>query len=211
MDFTLKNWLEQVGSKIGRDKLPEVNDLFGELRLELESIDREVTGLKLTVKKVNKESMDRRILLEKAEEDKGVMAGKLTDLQSKLDDSGNDKELETLRGFRKTVLTGRRSSFVSGFNEIKGHASFDKVKSEFVLPEPDGKGEYDFTKASEEDMDKNVSALDRLNRIAYFDLPGKKKVAGSTKITGDDLSFQTKVDAAKTPEDLRKLAEDLNS
>ena len=204
MDIT--NALEQVRSKLGDEKLPEVESLLNEISTTYGKLDREVSELQGALKSANHESMTRRIELNKVNQH-------VTELELKNDelvkDSSSDElqnEVDSLRDFKNGIITSRRDDFVKQFADIAGHPNFEKAKDEFVLPVTNSDGGYDFKDMSADDMDKNVEALDHLKRIDYFTTiaPDKTKVHGNNT-DGKPESWEAMVKKATSLRDLEEI------
>ena len=203
MDIT--NAIEQVRSKLGEEKSPEVENELTEISTSFGKMDREVSELQGALKSANHESMTRRIELNKVNQ-------RVTELETKNEeltkDSTSDelqKEVDALRDFKSGIIQSGRDDFVKGFAKITSHSNFEKAIEEFVLPEKNAEGDYDFKKVSADDMDKNVEALERLNRIDYFALaPDKKNVHGNNS-DGMPESWESMVRKTSSLKELEAL------
>lgn len=203
MDIT--NALEQVSSKLGDEKLPEVETVLTEIKTEFGRLGKEVSELQGALKSANHESMTRRIELNKVNQ---ALSEKDMKIEELLNDSGSKelkKEIEGLREFKDGVIAKNRQGFVDGFSKVVEHPNFEKAKDEFVLPTPNDKGEYNFKDVSDEDMDLNVTAFNRLNRIEFFvNQPDQKKVHGINH-DGKPEDWESTVRKAKSLKELREL------
>jgi len=215
MEFNITTSMSQV-----RDAVTDT-ELLKAVGPILADIERNYINLQDAKKTVDTESKNRKIeirdvLKPRIEELEGVESTLKTQVETLKNDNSSEslkKENATLLSFKNQVLTAKRDSFVNRFKQIAVHDKFGKVLPELKLPdhtvEKDKKFDYtalDFSKMSEEDMDANVTALERLDRLEYFgevkktvDTDGKT----STKVTSD--AFKEKVKKAKTIEEIRAL------
>lgn len=215
MEFNITTSMSQV-----RDAVTDT-DILKAVSPILADVERNFINLQDAKKTVDSESKGRKLeirddLKPKIEkfEDEAIK------LQKQIDDLKDDNNSETLKtenkellGFKTKVLTDRRISFVDGFVKIAGDEKFIKVKGEFILPKQDGdEKDIDYTKIdfkdiSEEDMDKNVTALDRLTRIEYFGTPEKTlDTAGGTHTKTQTADAMAKeIEKAKTHEDIIQI------
>ena len=203
MDIT--NALEQVRSKLGDEKLPEVETLLTEIKTEFGRLGKEVSELQGALKSANHESMTRRIELNKVNQSLSEKDMKIEELNK---DSGSDelnKELEGLREFKNGIIAKNRQNFVDGFAKVVTHPNFEKAKSEFVLPNPSDEGKYDFKDVSDDDMDLNVTAFNRLNRIDFFATQTDKKKVHGNNHDGKPEDWESTVRKATTLKELKEL------
>lgn len=203
MDIT--NALEQVSSKLGDEKLPEVESVLTEIKTEFGKLGKEVSELQGALKSANHESMTRRIELNKVNQSLSEKDMKIEELQNNSGSEDLKKEVEGLREFKNGVIAKNRQGFVDGFAKVVDHPNFEKCKSEFVLPNPGEDGKYDFKDVSDEDMDLNVTAFNRLNRIDFFATqPDKKKVHGNNH-DGKPEDWESTVRKATSLKELKEI------
>ncbi len=196
----------QVRSQLDDEGLSKVGSVLKEIEAGYnDTVD--------SLKAASSESKQRKIKIRELSSQVEDLEADITGLKKKSDTSELETELNDLKEFKAGVQKQNRGRFEAEFNKIKGHANFEKASGEFTLPDPDDEGNYDFTSMSDEDVDRNMNSLGRLNRLDYFanNSQGKdtKKTHGSRKESqpGDVL---TQIQNAKTFEEVQQLQAEMN-
>jgi len=201
-------------------------DLLKAVGADLSDIERGYINLQEAKSSVDTESKNRKLEIREDLKPKiDTMETEIAKLKKDNETLKNDTSSEALKTentelktFKETVLTDRRTSFVKSFSEIAKSEKFGKVVAEFKLPEhktEDGK-KFDystlkFDDMSEDDMNSNVTSLERLNRIEYFGVADPKVDAHGVRTSKVlPTSLQDQIDGAKTEEDLDKIEEQMN-
>ena len=162
----------------------------------------EATTRKASIRTLKQENEE--LTLDKQELEKKVSA-----------EDPNKEELDRLRTFHTNTINGQRDAFGGFIEKVSEHENFEKASPDFKLPKPDDDGKYDLKDMSQEDLEHNVTEMNRFNRLGIFGEVGngqglKKIVEGSGPEKIIPKSLQDRIDAAKTPQELQEIQDSLD-
>lgn len=182
--------ISQIEAKVGEEVLPKVQADLKKLQKAYSNVEADKAEAEESYKKVVAESMSRKKeirdlkaqIVEKDGEIKELTENKGGDLEKLQADfeklKAEKTELETFKAETEEKLKSefekRKTAFVSDFGKITSHKNFDAAKGKFKLPKPNDKGEYDFSKTEDADMEHNISKLAEYNDLGFFASDGKK-------------------------------------
>jgi len=195
----IKALLAQVRQQLGDEAVAKVGTV-------LKEIETGVEDLVDSLKAANAESKARKTKIRELEDIKSEMEEQL----EKLKKEQNAEELAALREFKQKTLNSQRVSLGKQIEQISKHPNFPKAEKLLKLPEADAKGNRDYTKMSDEDLEFNLAKLQELNELEYFGQGSTKAVHGDKKPLAPQ-SFQERIRAAKTIKELEKIQEEMNN
>ena len=165
-----KELFSQVREELNQEK-PDAAKVKSILKM-LESEENEtVESLRFanTESKKRKEKI-RDELNPKIEE----LADEIVELKKKTNTETLETEIVELKKYKSTVLENNKKNFITNFSKVSKHSNFEKVKDKFSLPEPNDKGEYDFTETVDEVIQKNSETLTFLEDVDFFTIQETK-------------------------------------
>lgn len=181
-------------------------DAFSEALVSLES-EANDTMTKLSV--ATTEAITRKKKLRTMESDMEDVTLDRDKFKEQAEKGIDNTELDALKAFKTKAVAGQVKSFGTTLGTIKEHANFEKAKALFTLPEPDAEGNYDVSKMSEDDLEKNVEKLNELEGLDYFGATtGKVDVDGNKQKT-TPKGFDDSVNEAKSLEELQAIQDGL--
>ena len=199
----IKALLEQVRSQIGDEAVAKVGSA-------LKEIEAGVNDLADTLKAANAESKSRKTKIRELEESKSDLEAQIETLKK----NDNSDELNTLREFKQNYLKSQRENLGREIEKIGKHPNFTKAEKLLKLPQADDKGQRDYAKMSDGDLEFNLAKLQELQALDYFS--GGNDSAGGRQVHGaqEKLSpqtFQERLAAAKSVQDLEKIQEEMSN
>lgn len=160
--MSIKESIDQVRSQLPDEALSKVGAVLENIKAEVQETEDRLSA-------ANTESKNRKIKLREYEtkiEDYDV---RVTELQGKVD-SYDDTPLKAERDKYKEkydkTIANQKQSFISTFEQIQTHPNFETAKPRFVIPEKDGKPDWESMEI--EVLEKNLNALNDLNQLNYF-------------------------------------------
>lgn len=157
----IKEILAKIKAAVGEEITPKIEGL-------LKNIEAEFSSVTDDLKAANAESKERKLKLREMQTQLDEAGEKVKEFEGKVNDPAQKQELDALKQFKADVLKVRRESFSGEFAKIAKHPNFEKAKEQFKLPKPSESGEYDFTKASDADIEHNLAKMAEYNKIGFF-------------------------------------------
>lgn len=158
--FDIKEHMTRIRSEVGEEMASKIAG-------HLNSIEMAYTDLSKARGSIDEARVKYR---DRADE----LTKEVEELQRKIVGLNNDdsvKELtekvKKLEGFQTQVYKENREKFTKMFDNIKEHANFDKVKSNFKLGELKDDA-YDNTSLSDEDVNHNINKLTEYQSLGIF-------------------------------------------
>lgn len=152
-----------------RSQLPdEVKSKVGSV---LETIRSEFADIEDRLSAANSESKKRKIKIRELEESREDLEATITQLNEKInsfDTTAIEQERDQYKNKYTSMLDTQKGHFKIQFEKITKHPKFEHAKNEFDVPMSDD-GEIDWEKLTNEQLEKNISALNHLNSLNYFD------------------------------------------
>lgn len=177
----IKKLIEQLRSKLNDQQRAELgNSLsvieseFLKMATELESAKADYDEKDKQYREVLRESIQRKNKIKTIEEE----------LESFKNDKTSEnlkKELEDLKMFKTNIRKKQRESFIQTISQLSKHPKIGEAIKIFAIPEnaKNEKGELqldslkpeDWSKISDDQMEKNIVELEKLQTINYFEAP----------------------------------------
>lgn len=181
-----KEAVDSIRDAVGVDNAEERQDKVNRAIRDMERVESDYAHDLKTVTVESMKRKDDKISLKRTIEEKD---DEITEVNKKLDIAKDDNSLtditserDTLLGFKTTVLERNRVDFVAGFETIKGHRDFEKVKPRLVLPDEED-GKMDFEKISDDDIEKNQVAIQDAKTYGLFYVKdGTGKIADQARL-----------------------------
>lgn len=196
----IKALIEQVRSQLGDEAVAKVNSV-------LKEIETGVNDLVDSLKAANAESKTRKTKIRELEEAKSDLEAQLETLKKE----NNTEELKTLRDFKANYLQSQREHLAKEIEKISKHANFPKAEKLLKLPAPDAKGNRDWTKMPDADLEYNLTKLHELQELDYFATSTATRNVHGDKTTPMPQNFQERIKAAKSLKELEQIQEEMNN
>lgn len=191
-DQLVKSALAAIRKEVGAEALEKISS-------HLKTIEREFDDVFDDVKEFLNESVKRKETIREKERE----IEKLNEQISKSKDTSAfdamKKERDDLKGqvdsFKKVQADAdkqKRETFVGSFDQYKDHADFAKVKPFLKIPE-EVDGKLDWSKSTAEDINHNLSELEKARAYGSFGdvkipKPGDSKVPDPKDKTKDPFA-----------------------
>lgn len=171
--------IDRVRSQIDEETLKKVGAVLEEARAEGKSLSDSLSA-------ANNESKSRKIKLRELEgqfEDKDI---EIIGLQKKIeafDIAPIEQERDNYKERYSNLIKGQKNTFVDFINNVQETPQWDKVKSEYEIPQKDGKP--DFESLDGDVLEKNLTRMNYHQQIDYFNVPEHKVNPPTGKIIID--------------------------
>ena len=181
----IKKIIEQIRSKFDDkdNKMPEgVDSLLSSVISEEVTYKSELSDTVEISKRNASESKDRKLKLRDKDTEIETLKIERDEFKTKYEENDATEELENLRNFKKSTIETRSKSFVERIKIIVKSDKFELVKDDFKLPknfDAEKEDTFDFSKIEEKDMESNILAMDKLDKIQYFGDNGKTDQHGN--------------------------------
>lgn len=196
----VKETLEQVRSQFSEEE----SSKYGAL---IKQAINEVIDLGSDLSAANSESKSRKLEIRETLKPRiDELETELAEWKKKADNSAVVKERDTYKSKYTNLLAQQKSRFVSDLKSVMENEKFEKVKGRFVLPR-NGEGELNFDEIEHDDLEKNISALNDLKEIDYFEDAKPSNVDGrkGTKPPTRDEEYIQAINSAKSHREIEAI------
>jgi len=202
--------IESVTSKLEGDNAQEIKSelrqcsaLFEDTIASLSSFGSENKEKRLEIQKLEKGNRELRVEMDSVKTDFDEYKG-----------SQDTSEIDSLRTFKAEVLAQNKATFIKQLESITEHSNFSKAREFFDIPDANEEGAYNFSDLTDEQMEHNMSEMDKLNKLGYFENSSEETTTEAESVsqnkaygksTPKPADFNSQIDSATTMEELEKL------
>lgn len=216
----IKELVDKVRSTLSAEEAEKIDESLIELVTVSKTMETELTEAQSDVKTLRKEGYERRHenktlkdLQAEWEVEKETLNGQVTELTSQVESAKDNPEFKNLQEFKNKTLGSQRVNIKQFYETYKDHDKFELVKTKFSFPLTE-EGEIDSEKLEKmeiPEVEKNITAINDLNGIKYFDEPSgkdnknKSGFLDSKGQRGADKSFEERVGSAKSDREVKEM------
>ena len=184
-----KEAIESILSAIG---IEDTEDRQGKVGRAVKDIESVVADLKSDIESVNLESKNRKLKIRDLQSDLETANDKVETKESEIETLKGDssltditKELDVLKVYKEKTLGRNRLDFINEFKLIKDHNDYERLPEKLAVPDSEN-GEVDWTKASDEEIEKNQEMIQVARSHGLFEnIKSDKTFHGETVLKSD--------------------------
>ena len=185
--MSYKEAIDRVRSQMTEEQISKVGADLKVIESEIIERDNELTATR-------SEAKDKRLKLNDAKSKIADLETEVETLQKQTDTTELKKQIEGLKAKNTKLIGGLKSHFQAQHEFIATHPNYENAVSWFDIPKKED-GALDYESMTEEQVEKNFDAINKLNQIKFFGDVKKGSVNDGKGKTGDGPANLEKMDA----------------